>query len=117
METLKLAASKSWAEIVGGIDFDPQKTGKDLGELTQAKELRGKMVYHSLKELAAFKKPHVIFHTAVSNFKDAYGQIEPMARMGINVVSSCEELLFSATSPTTARWETRSDLQKRVVRE
>jgi hypothetical protein len=94
METLKLAASKSWAEIVGGIDIDPQKTGKDLEELTQAKELRGKMVYHSLKELAAFKKPHVIFHTAVSKFKDAHGQIEPMARMGINVVSSCEELLF-----------------------
>jgi hypothetical protein len=92
--TLKLAATKSWAEIVGGIDIDTQMTGKDLGELTQAKELRGKMIYHSLKELAAFKKPHVIFHTAVSKFKDAYAQIEPMARMGISVVSSCEELLF-----------------------
>jgi 4-hydroxy-tetrahydrodipicolinate reductase len=91
---LKLVASKSWAEIVGGIDIDPQKTGKDLGELTQAKELRGKMVYDSLKELVKFKKPHVVFHTAVSKFKDAYGQIEPMARLGISVVSSCEELLF-----------------------
>jgi 2,4-diaminopentanoate dehydrogenase len=94
IETLKLAASKPWAEIVGGIDIDPQKTGKDLGELTLAKELRGKMVYPSLKGLVAFKKPHVIFHTAVSKFKDAYVQIEPMARMGVSVVSSCEELLF-----------------------
>jgi 2,4-diaminopentanoate dehydrogenase len=94
IETLKLAASKSWAEIIGGIDIDPHKAGKDLGDLTQAKELRGKMVYDSLKELVAFKKPHVIFHTAVSKFRDAYGQIEPMARMGISVVSSCEELLF-----------------------
>ena len=94
IETLKLAATKPWAEIVGGIDIDPQKTGKDLGELTQAKELEGKIVYHSLKELGAYKKPDVIFHTAVSKFKDAYAQIEPMARMGISVVSSCEELLF-----------------------
>jgi 2,4-diaminopentanoate dehydrogenase len=94
IETLKLAATKPWAEIVGGIDIDPQKTSKDLGELTQAKELDSKIVYHSLKELAAYKKPDVIFHTAVSKFKDAYSQIEPMAKLGISVVSSCEELLF-----------------------
>jgi hypothetical protein len=94
IETLKLVATKPWAEIVGGIDIDPTKTGKDLAELTQSKELAGKRVYRSLKDLLAFKKPHVIFHTAVSKFKDAYAQIEPMARMGISVVSSCEELLF-----------------------
>jgi len=94
IETLKLAAMKPWAEIIGGIDIDPQKVGKDLGEVAQAKELRGKKVYLSLKDLIAYKKPDVIFHTAVSKFKDAFGQIEPMARMGISVVSSCEELLF-----------------------
>jgi 4-hydroxy-tetrahydrodipicolinate reductase len=33
-------------------------------------------------------------HTTVSKFKDAFAQLEPMARQGINVVSSCEELLF-----------------------
>jgi len=32
----------------------------------------------------------------VSKFKDAFTQIEPMARRGISVVSSCEELLFPA---------------------
>jgi hypothetical protein len=94
IETLKLAAMKSWAEIVGGIDIDPQKTGKDLADLTQTKSLQGKLVYHSLKELVAYKKPHIIFHTAVSKFKDAFAQIEPIARLGISVVSSCEELLF-----------------------
>jgi len=94
IETLKLAGTKPWAEIVGGIDIDPQKIGKDLGELTQMKAARGKKVYVSLKELVAFKKPDIIFHTAVSKFKDAFSQIEPIARMGISVVSSCEELLF-----------------------
>ncbi|PYJ07249.1 MAG: hypothetical protein DME25_04315 [Verrucomicrobia bacterium] len=41
LETLKLAATKSWAEIVGGIDIDPAKIGRDLGELTQTRSLRG----------------------------------------------------------------------------
>ena len=94
LETLKLAATRDWAEIVGGIDNDPAKAGQDLGRLTQTKSLRGLRVYRSLDELAAYAKPDLIFHTAVSKFKDAFPQLEPMARQGISVVSSCEELLF-----------------------
>ena len=94
LETLKLAATKPWAEVVGGIDIDPAKIGRDLGELTQTRALRGKRVFGSLAELIAHQKPDVIFHTAVSKFKDAFAQIEPIARRGISVVSSCEELLF-----------------------
>jgi 4-hydroxy-tetrahydrodipicolinate reductase len=94
IETLKLAATKSWAQVVGGIDIDPAKIGKDLGELTGVRNLKGRKVYASLEDLLKHSKPDVIFHTAVSKFKEAFGQIEPMARRGISVVSSCEELLF-----------------------
>jgi 4-hydroxy-tetrahydrodipicolinate reductase len=94
LETLKLAATKPWAEIVGGIDIDPTKVGKDLGTITQTDTLRGKIVYPSLDKLIEREKPDIIFHTAVSKLKEAFAQIEPMARNGISVVSSCEELLF-----------------------
>jgi 4-hydroxy-tetrahydrodipicolinate reductase len=94
MECLKLAASKSWSEIVGGVDIDPGKVGRDLCELTGIKTLKGKKVYASVDDLFKRKKPDVIFHTAVSKFRSAFIQIEPMARRGISVVSSCEELLF-----------------------
>jgi len=94
LETLKLAATKSWVEVVGGIDIDPAKIGKDLANLTGSKVLRGRKVFGSLDELLRSKKPDVIFHTAVSKFKLAFPQIEPMARAGISVVSSCEGLLF-----------------------
>jgi 2,4-diaminopentanoate dehydrogenase len=96
LETLKLAATKPWAEIVGGVDIDPEKIGKDLGALTGVKRLRGRRVWGSLEELLAHARPQVILHTSVSKFKDAFTQIEPMARRGISVVSSCEELLFPA---------------------
>jgi len=94
VETLKLAATKPWASIVGAIDIDPVKIGRDLGELTGSKNLQGRRIYSSLEELVAEAKPQIIFHTAVSRFKEAFDQISPMARLGINVVSSCEELLF-----------------------
>ena len=94
LENLKLAAEKPWADIVGGVDIDPAKIGQDLGALTGIKRLRGRQVWGSLEELVDCAKPDVIFHTAVSRFKAAFTQIEPMARRGISVVSSCEELLF-----------------------
>ena len=94
LETLKLAAVKPWVEIVGGVDIDPAKIGQDLGVLTGVKRLRGRRVFGSLDELVARSRPDIIFHTAVSKFKDAFAQLEPMARRGISVVSSCEELLF-----------------------
>jgi hypothetical protein len=94
LETLKLTATKPWAEVIGGIDIDPAKIGQDLGALTRTKSLRGRRVCGSLNELIAREQPDLIFHTAVSNFQAAFAQIEPMARRGINVVSSCEELLF-----------------------
>ena len=94
LETLKLAATKPWAEIVGGVDIDAAKIGQDLGVLTEMKCLRGRPVCESLEELVARGRPDVIFHTTVSRFAEAFAQLEPMARQGINVVSSCEELLF-----------------------
>ena len=103
LETLKLAATKSWAEIVGGIDIDPAKIGRDLGELTQTRSLRGCGVFRSVEELTAHLQPDLVFHTAVSKFKDAFAQIEPIARRGISVVSSCEELVFpQLREPTLA---------------
>ena len=94
IETIKLAASKPWIEVVGGIDIDPSKAGKSLGEITGLTQLNAAKVYRSLDELVAVAKPDVIFHTSVSKIKEACAQIEPMARCGISVVSSCEELLF-----------------------
>ncbi|HWW01312.1 MAG TPA: hypothetical protein VNZ64_16570 [Candidatus Acidoferrum sp.] len=92
LETLKLASTKPWAEIVGAIDIAPEKAGRDLADLTGRDTFRGRRVYRSLAELP--RQPDLIFHTAVSKLKTAFEQIEPLAQRGISVVSSCEELLF-----------------------
>jgi len=94
LEALKLAASKPWAEIVGGVDIDPAKIGKSLGELTGNAALNDAKIFGSLEELAAVAKPEVVLHSTVSRFAAAYPQLEALARAGVSVVSSCEELLF-----------------------
>jgi hypothetical protein len=67
---------------------------KDLVELTGIKSLAGRRVYRAAGDLPAQNRPDVALHTTVSKFKDAFDQLASLARLGINVVSSCEELLF-----------------------
>ena len=59
LETLKLAAEKRWVDVIGGIDIDPGKVGKDLGDLTGVARLKGRTVYGSLDELLKKGKPDV----------------------------------------------------------
>ena len=93
-ETLKLAATKPWAKVVGAVDIDSAKIGKDLAAITGLDAFRKQFVYESLDVLLRAAKPDVILHTSVSKFPEAFTQLMPMAARGINVVSSCEELLF-----------------------
>ncbi len=94
LETVKLAATRPWARIIGAMDIDPSRIGGDLGRLTGTDALRGIQVTGALDELCDREGPDLIFHTTVSSFRTAFEQLEPMAERGINVVSSCEELLF-----------------------
>jgi 4-hydroxy-tetrahydrodipicolinate reductase len=69
LECLKLAALKSWARIVGGVDIDSAKIGEDLGRLATSKSLRGLRAVGSLNDLE--ETPDLVFHTAVSRFRTA----------------------------------------------
>ena len=77
IESLKLAASKSWIEIVGGVDIAPDKIGKDLADITGDPAVRGKRVYQSIDELVAFAKPDMVLHTSVSKFAARAARGEP----------------------------------------
>jgi 2,4-diaminopentanoate dehydrogenase len=103
LETVRLATTKPWAEVIAAVDYAPDKAGRDLGQLTGIAALRGKRVLASLGALGR-QKPDLVFHTSVSRFQAAFAQLEPLARMGVNVVSSCEEMLFPALQePVLAR--------------
>jgi hypothetical protein len=93
IESIKLAAEKEWIEVVGGIDIDPGKVGKSVGEITGEARLNNARVFKSFEELAEKNKPDVILHTAGSKADVSIQQIKPMAERGVSVVSSCEELL------------------------
>ena len=48
IESLKLAAEQSWLDVIGGVDIDPAKTGKSLGDLTGVAPLGNAKVFPTL---------------------------------------------------------------------
>lgn len=86
----RAALGRRSLEVVGALDRDPHKVGRDLGELVGG-GATGIVVADRLDALAGAQ---VVVHTTGSSFKAVYPQLVEIAEAGANVVSSCEELSF-----------------------
>src|SRR6185295_12582764 len=94
VESLKLAATKPWIQIVGGIDIDPAKKDRRLADVVGGTgNFAEARVYSSFAELCEYGKPDVVLHTAGSAVRQAVEQIKPIVSAGVSVASTCEELL------------------------
>lgn len=89
-----LEKSDNGIRLVGAIDIDPQKVGKDLGEILGMKERLGITVSNQAREVFRSTKAHVAVHTTSSFLEKVFSQLAQCAESGVNVVSSTEELFY-----------------------
>ncbi len=85
---------KEGMQIVGALDLDEEKIGKDLGEILNIPERLGVVVSDVPQTLFAGTSADVVVHTTGSRLVDVYPQIQEAVSAGLNVVSSAEELLL-----------------------
>ncbi len=91
---LKLMREKQSLEIIGAIDKDPSKAGKDLGEVVGAEDAPwGVPVVAEAEELLS-QSPDVVMHTTSSYLTNVAGQLTACLNAGCSVVSTCEELAY-----------------------
>lgn len=77
--------------IVGAVDIDPEKTGKDLGTLLGRDPLGVRV---STDVAAALAGARVVFHTTQSQITRVLPQLLGVIEAGANIISTCEELAF-----------------------
>lgn len=100
----RLALTKKTIQLVGAIDVDPQKVGKDLGELLELGDRTGIVVEADAEAALRRLDPDVILHCTSSFLPMVQDQLLLAARAGVNVVSSTEELLVpDHQNPALAR--------------
>lgn len=103
-EAAKYALTKDWIQIVGAIDLDKSKAGKDLGEVIGLKQNLGVPVTDDSVGLLKQVEADVAMVTTGSFFRSIYSQLESAVRAGMNVVTTAEELAFpSLQSPDLAK--------------
>jgi len=90
----KLLLEKQGVQIVGAIDIAKDKVGKDLGEVLELNKKLGIAVSDDVDSVMSKARCDVVVHATGSYLKDVYNQIAPLAKYGVNVISTCEELSY-----------------------
>ena len=88
-EIARVLLTKPWIKLAGAVDIDPNKIGKDLGEVIGLGRETGVIVTAELQG-----KPDVVCHSTGSRLRDVAGQLVSLLERGSHVVSTCEELSF-----------------------
>lgn len=90
----KLASQRRDIELVGAIDIDKNKVGKDLGEVVGLDKPLGVAISDDVNAVLSQTKPDIVLHTTSSWLKKVHEQLAGIIRAGINIVSTTEELSF-----------------------
>lgn len=90
---VEYALRKKGIKLVGAVDIDKNKVGKDLGELTVGKHL-GLQITNNADRLLARVRPDVVLHSTGSYLKDVMPQLVKIMDAGADVISTCEELAY-----------------------
>ena len=88
------ALGRSQLQVVGAIDVDPAKVGRDLGEILGRDDSLGIPVTASLRDVLDSQSVDVVLQATGSHIPDVADQLKDIAAAGCNVVSTCEELAY-----------------------
>lgn len=102
---VRYALERGTINITGAVDPAPDKVGKDLGELCGVGEL-GVVISKDLASALQGGNAEAAVLTTVSSLQRIESQIVELAKAGLPVVSTCEELSFP--------WQTEPAISQRI---
>lgn len=102
---VKYAVERGCFNIVGAVDPDPDKAGKELGELCGIEPL-GITVSSNLDEAIQGKAVEVALVTTVGSIVSLESQVVELAKAKLHIISTCEELFFP--------WNTQPEVSRRI---
>ncbi|OHB79913.1 MAG: hypothetical protein A2Z25_22440 [Planctomycetes bacterium RBG_16_55_9] len=104
-KVLRYAVERGCFNIVGAVDPDPEKAGKDLGQLCGIGPL-GIFIRNNLDDAIGATPIDVALVTTVSRLAVLESQVAELAKAKLNIVSTCEELFYP--------WKTHPEVAARI---
>jgi 4-hydroxy-tetrahydrodipicolinate reductase len=92
----KVLLSKRSIKLIGAIDVDSEKVGKDLGEILNLNEEAGVKVVHDdeAEKFLDKAKPQIILHSTLTHLNEIYPQLIKCVKAKANVISTAETLSY-----------------------
>src|SRR4026209_1699643 len=87
-------AERKGFKVVGAVDIDPAKAGRDLGEVCNVGRLLKVKVSNDAKKAIKASKPDVAVLCTNSSLKKVLPQIEAVLKQRVPIVSTTEELAY-----------------------
>src|SRR5215472_13564851 len=91
---LRQVATRRGFKVVGGIDIDPAKVGKDLGEIAGLDRRLGVRVAGDPVAAIRKSKPDVVMLCTRSSLRAVMPQIQTVLRLRVPIISTTEELAY-----------------------
>ena len=91
---VRLMREKQAIEIIGAIDIDPAKAGRDLGEVAGASDAPWGISVSADAAAVLGESPDIVIHSTSSWLRDIAGQLIQCLEAECCVVSTCEELAY-----------------------
>src|ERR1043165_8910836 len=91
---VKQVAARPGFKIVGAVDVDPAKVGRDLGDVAGLSRRLGVKVQDNAGKALKAAKPDVVLHCTGSSIKGVLPQLETILKSKTPVISTTEELAY-----------------------
>jgi hypothetical protein len=91
---VKQVANRKGFKIVGAVDIDPAKTGRDLGEVCGVGRALKVKVADDIRKAIKSTTPDVAVLCTNSSLKKVVPQIEAIVKLKVPIVSTTEELAY-----------------------
>ncbi|MBS4021379.1 MAG: hypothetical protein KGZ79_03000 [Dethiobacter sp.] len=91
---VKAVSMHSQMELVGVVDIDPDKVGKELNKIISLNCNANLKVCSSLAEALDGKSADAAIHCTSSKLGNVVDQLKEMLNAGLHVISTCEELAY-----------------------
>ena len=94
LRTILAKENTGEVKLVGAIDIDPEKVGRDVADFIGRDSKTGVVIGENAEKVLEDTSPHVVLHTTSSFLDRVHLQLKNCIRMGVHVVSSTEELSY-----------------------
>jgi 4-hydroxy-tetrahydrodipicolinate reductase len=107
LEIVRTLHKKKGLQLIGAVDLDPDKMGKDVGILAVNRKLG---INVGSIDAVLKRRPDIVLHATTSYLNDVHDQISVIVENGISVISTCEQLVYPYTSNANIKLAKKLDL-------